>query len=153
MAPRRKINEPIDLPSIIRYKDAKSLADALLDNDFTDRCNTLRLIANVVLNTHGRVRQNKLEKLQRVCKPSVLQMVAWALDDKGYMYDTRLPVTKEWERLRAHCHETADKQQPQKQEKIPLVCLAKIGHTQNQEVECTSRSRTLPTNLKEGKGY
>ncbi len=91
----------IDLTSIVKYKDPKSVAEALLDDDFTNK--TLALIAQAVLKEDKKERNQTLTALQNYCTLTDLKKVKAALDDKGYMYNicTGAPILAR-QRCRVH---------------------------------------------------
>ena len=118
------------LSSIMLYKDSKSIAEALLDDDFSN--NTLASLASIFLVRSKARRRYLLNLYQPNISYRNLRRVALALDNQGYMYDEGIyEVMRSKEKCR--CHECSlekpydkDKKESQKKNYVPCEKTKKV---------------------------
>lgn len=77
----------VNLMTLEKYQDRKSIVDALMDDDFSSP--GLAKIAAAIQQEDPKERKKTLSFMQRRCSYSDLQKVQRALDDKKCVYDTR----------------------------------------------------------------
>ena len=106
--------EIVYLPTLTNYKDPKSIAEALLDEDFSNK--TLASIANAFLHPNKKLRACFLNFFQHRCTSDDFKRIALALDDKGYMYQTQGYRVKERERELTYYDDTENCNQKDKKE-------------------------------------
>lgn len=87
----------VNLSTLTHFKDPKSIAEALLDKDFSD--SGLTLIAKAFQEEDTVRREQMLAIIQKNTKVWNTEKVERALDDKGYMYETRKQIIG-WENKR-----------------------------------------------------
>lgn len=88
----------VNLSTLENYKDRKSIAEALMDDDFSSP--VLAKIAEAIQQEDPKERKRALLFMQYKSCYLDLKRVQQALDDKGYMYDTKNQIIG-WKDARA----------------------------------------------------